>query len=181
MGVGEKPIVWVGHSKGGLFIKEIYCEAYEAYKKLNNNADTANIEQKNGNDRVKTSNSTNNDAVIAETIDNIVGNMFDNKELYKENDHMTLNDFKEQNSDCVINERKSFKKINEDIVNDMKSANGYINNVEMNISANMDEITNVNVILNDSENKCKIADANENEISSNDLEAVSSTIEGKLF
>ncbi|CAK1555983.1 unnamed protein product [Leptosia nina] len=31
LGVGQKPIIWVGHSKGGLFIKQIYCEAYEAY------------------------------------------------------------------------------------------------------------------------------------------------------
>lgn len=23
LGVGEKPIIWVGHSKGGLFIKQI--------------------------------------------------------------------------------------------------------------------------------------------------------------
>ncbi|XP_013174481.1 PREDICTED: uncharacterized protein LOC106122889 [Papilio xuthus] len=36
LGVGEKPIVWVGHSKGGLFIKQIYCEAYDAYLKINN-------------------------------------------------------------------------------------------------------------------------------------------------
>ncbi|XP_060809158.1 uncharacterized protein LOC106138972 [Amyelois transitella] len=34
LGVGERPIVWVGHSKGGLFIKQIYCEAYEAHLKL---------------------------------------------------------------------------------------------------------------------------------------------------
>ncbi|XP_059044812.1 uncharacterized protein LOC131840654 [Achroia grisella] len=33
LNVGEKPIIWVGHSKGGLFIKQIYCEAYEAYLK----------------------------------------------------------------------------------------------------------------------------------------------------
>ncbi|CAH2062491.1 unnamed protein product, partial [Iphiclides podalirius] len=33
LGVGDKPIVWVGHSKGGLFIKQLYCEAYEAYLK----------------------------------------------------------------------------------------------------------------------------------------------------
>lgn len=34
MEVGEKPIIWVGHSKGGLFIKQIYCDAYEAYLNL---------------------------------------------------------------------------------------------------------------------------------------------------
>ncbi|CAG9789880.1 unnamed protein product [Diatraea saccharalis] len=34
--VGDKPVIWVGHSKGGLFIKQIYCEAYEAYKKIHN-------------------------------------------------------------------------------------------------------------------------------------------------
>ncbi|XP_046975254.1 uncharacterized protein LOC124541430 [Vanessa cardui] len=36
LGVGERPIVWVGHSKGGLFIKQIYCEAYDAHLKLKN-------------------------------------------------------------------------------------------------------------------------------------------------
>lgn len=29
LGVGEKPIVWVGHSKGGLFIKQLMIEAWE--------------------------------------------------------------------------------------------------------------------------------------------------------
>ncbi|KAJ2946010.1 hypothetical protein O0L34_g4928 [Tuta absoluta] len=33
LGVGDRPVIWVGHSKGGLFIKQIYCEAYEAYLK----------------------------------------------------------------------------------------------------------------------------------------------------
>ncbi|XP_063371380.1 uncharacterized protein LOC134659628 [Cydia amplana] len=37
LGVGRRPIVWVGHSKGGLFIKQIYCEAYEAYIELHGN------------------------------------------------------------------------------------------------------------------------------------------------
>ncbi|XP_063390824.1 uncharacterized protein LOC134676381 [Cydia fagiglandana] len=37
LGVGQRPIVWVGHSKGGLFIKQIYCEAYEAYIELHGN------------------------------------------------------------------------------------------------------------------------------------------------
>lgn len=36
LGVGRRPIVWVGHSKGGLFIKQIYCDAYEAHLKLIN-------------------------------------------------------------------------------------------------------------------------------------------------
>lgn len=26
LGVGRRPVVWVGHSKGGLFIKQIYCD-----------------------------------------------------------------------------------------------------------------------------------------------------------
>ncbi|CAH0698371.1 unnamed protein product [Spodoptera exigua] len=34
LGVGGRPIVWVGHSKGGLFIKQIYCDAYEAHLKV---------------------------------------------------------------------------------------------------------------------------------------------------
>ncbi|XP_048003327.1 uncharacterized protein LOC125239727 isoform X2 [Leguminivora glycinivorella] len=49
LGVGRRPIVWVGHSKGGLFIKQIYCEAYEAYIKLNGNQneETNNINEQN--------------------------------------------------------------------------------------------------------------------------------------
>ncbi|CAH1641920.1 unnamed protein product [Spodoptera littoralis] len=34
LGVGRRPVVWVGHSKGGLFIKQIYCDAYEAHVKV---------------------------------------------------------------------------------------------------------------------------------------------------
>lgn len=36
LGVGQKPIIWVGHSKGGLFIKQIYAEAYEAHLRTQN-------------------------------------------------------------------------------------------------------------------------------------------------
>ncbi|CAK1587912.1 unnamed protein product [Parnassius mnemosyne] len=47
LGVGDKPIIWVGHSKGGLFIKQIYCEAHEAYLKINKNEnnDVSTIEK----------------------------------------------------------------------------------------------------------------------------------------
>ncbi|RZC32867.1 SERAC1, partial [Asbolus verrucosus] len=32
LGVGSKPIIWVGHSKGGLFIKQIILNAWERHK-----------------------------------------------------------------------------------------------------------------------------------------------------
>lgn len=34
LGVGDKPIIWVGHSKGGLFIKQIMleCKCYTFFK-----------------------------------------------------------------------------------------------------------------------------------------------------
>ncbi|XP_053623486.1 uncharacterized protein LOC128682636 isoform X2 [Plodia interpunctella] len=47
LGVGQRPIIWVGHSKGGLFVKQIYCEAYEAYLKMQNEAINDNTEANN--------------------------------------------------------------------------------------------------------------------------------------
>ncbi|CAG9574091.1 unnamed protein product [Danaus chrysippus] len=45
LGVGKRPIIWVGHSKGGLFIKHIYCEAYDAYTKQMKNGETESNKQ----------------------------------------------------------------------------------------------------------------------------------------
>ncbi|XP_026744903.1 uncharacterized protein LOC113506260 [Trichoplusia ni] len=64
LGVGERPVVWVGHSKGGLFIKQIYCEAYEAHLKLEKNKTEG---QNNINNNTDQSNRQYN---IANTIDN---------------------------------------------------------------------------------------------------------------
>ncbi|GBP55254.1 Protein SERAC1 [Eumeta japonica] len=44
MGVGRAPIVWVGHSKGGLFIKQIYTEAYDAHTRLSSGVDVNDLE-----------------------------------------------------------------------------------------------------------------------------------------
>ncbi|VVD03961.1 unnamed protein product [Leptidea sinapis] len=52
LGVGQRPIIWVGHSKGGLFIKQIYCEAYNAHLRLNEN-ENGNTDDKLGEDYSK--------------------------------------------------------------------------------------------------------------------------------
>ncbi|KAG6455831.1 hypothetical protein O3G_MSEX009428 [Manduca sexta] len=66
MGVGKKPIIWVGHSKGGLFIKQIYCDAYEAHLKLNQNKPLDN----NGNQDNNQMNDNNNVFKQIDIVDN---------------------------------------------------------------------------------------------------------------
>ncbi|KPJ16395.1 Protein SERAC1 [Papilio machaon] len=73
LGVGDKPIVWVGHSKGGLFIKQIYCEAYEAYLKINNT--------KADNDENKHPTENNIEDVLNGNIDKVI----ENNNIIKEN------------------------------------------------------------------------------------------------
>ncbi|XP_014356656.2 uncharacterized protein LOC106709369 [Papilio machaon] len=73
LGVGDKPIVWVGHSKGGLFIKQIYCEAYEAYLKINNT--------KANNEENKHSTENNIEDVLNGNIDKVI----ENNNIIKEN------------------------------------------------------------------------------------------------
>ncbi|XP_052755157.1 uncharacterized protein LOC113512262 isoform X2 [Galleria mellonella] len=74
LNVGGKPIIWVGHSKGGLFIKQIYCEAYEAYlragKEFNSNNHTE--DKVNGNE-------TENIDLTEYNKDNELNNIKDNK------------------------------------------------------------------------------------------------------
>ncbi|XP_075989424.1 uncharacterized protein LOC142985254 isoform X2 [Anticarsia gemmatalis] len=61
LGVGDRPIIWVGHSKGGLFIKQIYCEAYEAHIKLNkNDSQKINNIQKDQSNNIEISKLNNN-------------------------------------------------------------------------------------------------------------------------
>ncbi|KAL0852734.1 hypothetical protein ABMA27_012560 [Loxostege sticticalis] len=83
LGVGERPIIWVGHSKGGLFIKQIYCEAYEAYQKIQN-------------DKI-----SNTIKILNE----------DKNPTFRNEDESNANDI-ENNNDNIINERNE-KAMNE--------------------------------------------------------------------
>ncbi|XP_048485890.1 uncharacterized protein LOC105388217 [Plutella xylostella] len=68
LGVGRKPVVWVGHSKGGLFIKQIYCEAYEEYLKTK---EGRNVEQNNQERQTIECNECQNKTDSTDTIQNV--------------------------------------------------------------------------------------------------------------
>ncbi|XP_045506244.1 uncharacterized protein LOC123702510 isoform X2 [Colias croceus] len=86
LGVGEKPIIWVGHSKGGLFIKQIYCEAYDAYMKI-----TKENEINEDNDRTENEMNENlNNEMININCDN--DKCMKNERLVKNNDEMDFNE-----------------------------------------------------------------------------------------
>ncbi|XP_073963920.1 uncharacterized protein [Choristoneura fumiferana] len=117
LGVGERPIVWVGHSKGGLFIKQIYCEAYEAYKKLNglNNEMKQNCDEydkdneinheTDGSNRIidnidVDSNTINNSKTINENDGNKIDETVDRENRVEEN----RNNFVDYNNEAKFNE-----------------------------------------------------------------------------
>lgn len=92
LGVGDRPIIWVGHSKGGLFIKQMYCEAYEAHLK---------IQTANGKNEQNTT-ECYNDNIINHCIDNRTDNRIncdinDNETNY--NNASRDNEIYEQNKD----------------------------------------------------------------------------------
>ncbi|XP_072941288.1 uncharacterized protein [Epargyreus clarus] len=97
LGVGKRPIIWVGHSKGGLFIKQIYCEAYEAYQKLNKNPN--NNENNEKRDQYN-HNESNNDNRINHNIENVT----DNSTYLNNIDNININTDNEDNDiekECV--------------------------------------------------------------------------------
>ncbi|KAL4714773.1 hypothetical protein ACJJTC_002632, partial [Scirpophaga incertulas] len=71
LGVGDKPIIWVGHSKGGLFIKQIYCEAYEAnltQRNRKSNHGNENKTEKHTNQRETLDVANNNSLTISSDV-----------------------------------------------------------------------------------------------------------------
>lgn len=43
LGVGEQPIVWVGHSKGGLFVKQMLVHGKFLFKGCNSKAELSKL------------------------------------------------------------------------------------------------------------------------------------------
>ncbi|KAM3958682.1 LOW QUALITY PROTEIN: uncharacterized protein ACR2FA_007322 [Aphomia sociella] len=66
--VGRKPIIWVGHSKG-VFIKQIYCEAYEAYLKTQKDHKHEDSDTMKYDENVNNNDDYNNENVINDTND----------------------------------------------------------------------------------------------------------------
>ncbi|XP_050359477.1 uncharacterized protein LOC126779497 [Nymphalis io] len=111
LGVGERPIVWVGHSKGGLFIKQIYCEAYDAHLKTTKT------------DRIITKYLKNEQYTIESKNDNRINHCIDaDKQTDGEEDcdkiicdSATDNDFDNALNSDILNNNEVINSNNEDI------------------------------------------------------------------
>ncbi|XP_064075930.1 uncharacterized protein LOC113402613 [Vanessa tameamea] len=125
LGVGERPIVWVGHSKGGLFIKQIYCEAYDAHLKLTN-ADRI-IRKYIKNEQYTTEG--RNDNRINHCID------ADNTDEHEDCD---------KNCDNAKDDTDMDNALNSDILNNNEVNNSYKDNLELDSNAEDNEATEHN-------------------------------------
>ncbi|KAJ0169765.1 hypothetical protein K1T71_014371 [Dendrolimus kikuchii] len=147
MGVGEKPIIWVGHSKGGLFIKQMYCEAYEAYLNLNQ----AKYKKYTNNNENKSDNTDDKNKVNIIDItkssftkcDNNINENISNKDM---------------NATDICGENKIFKDDSNDTCNEavcdnernVKTENNNLSTLTLNGEINTKEDVNENC-LNDNE------------------------------
>ncbi|OWR47000.1 putative ribonuclease p/mrp subunit [Danaus plexippus plexippus] len=93
LGVGRRPIIWVGHSKGGLFIKHIYCEAYDAFTKQMRGGETESNKQN--------TNECNNDNRINHCIDKHTDNET-GRDLLDETNENDANEIKRNEVTCNL-------------------------------------------------------------------------------
>ncbi|CAH2101472.1 unnamed protein product [Euphydryas editha] len=120
LGVGERPIIWVGHSKGGLFIKQIYCEAHEARMKItepyrNTGDSTQNTSEcKNDNlinhsiDKQTHGHGNNCDTICDNITDDIMNNSNNNNALNSDNlnNNQIINNNSDSENQCELNENE---------------------------------------------------------------------------
>ncbi|XP_045781667.1 uncharacterized protein LOC123878506 isoform X2 [Maniola jurtina] len=109
LGVGERPIIWVGHSKGGLFIKKMYCEAYEAHLKLT----------KQNNTKGDTSEPANEQNTTESRNDNEINHCRDKQ---TDNIYVNVNTDENLNESNEINDR--INEVNESVNNQTDQADG---------------------------------------------------------
>ncbi|XP_034837809.1 putative leucine-rich repeat-containing protein DDB_G0290503 [Maniola hyperantus] len=129
LGVGERPIIWVGHSKGGLFIKKMYCEAYEANLKLTKQNQTKGDTSEPANEQNTTESRNDNEINHCrdQQTDNINGNTDENlNESNEFND--PINEINEPMNDDIDEWRD---KINENVHRDvnLNEINGKVNDI----------------------------------------------------
>ncbi|XP_049883180.1 uncharacterized protein LOC126378812 isoform X2 [Pectinophora gossypiella] len=89
LGVGRRPVVWVGHSKGGLFIKQIYCEAYEAF--LKTHPEHEQQMNKHTDQKDEDTNKYSDNILLASTNNNVQSrnNNYENENNNFQNGHLT--------------------------------------------------------------------------------------------
>ncbi|KAJ8703604.1 hypothetical protein PYW07_017528 [Mythimna separata] len=152
LGVGQRPIVWVGHSKGGLFIKQIYCDAYEAHLKLDKSVKKQqSILNNNSEDQSDREYIKNNNVNTSIDIDNRFTRSNDNDAIHKNREQRSedcdslLNNFikEHNNSTCATNGGTKLRSIDEmnEIRNNNNSGNSSFNedNQDLDTNFKMDE------------------------------------------
>ncbi|KAJ8705873.1 hypothetical protein PYW08_012919 [Mythimna loreyi] len=147
LGVGQRPIVWVGHSKGGLFIKQIYCDAYEAYLKLDkikmkqqsilNN----NTEDQTDREYIKRKVNISVDNRFNRHTDN-EANLMSEEQNGEKCDSLLNNFIKERNNNsCAVNGGTNLRSIDEmkEIRNNNNSGNGSFQDLDNNYDMGEDD------------------------------------------
>ncbi|XP_041968751.1 uncharacterized protein LOC121725735 [Aricia agestis] len=136
LGVGERPIIWVGHSKGGLFIKQMYCEGYAAYMKMKSSTMTPEEAENFKNEQ--TAKTTDADNMLNNNRDNSTGLIGDNVNSYCNNGNTD-----EENEfiiDCISNEVTNNGRMdNLNKNNYLYTSDNYNNNVNYRFFNNADE------------------------------------------
>uniref|UniRef100_A0A2A4JLI3 GPI inositol-deacylase n=1 Tax=Heliothis virescens TaxID=7102 RepID=A0A2A4JLI3_HELVI len=145
LGVGRRPVVWVGHSKGGLFIKQIYCDAYEEHLKMENIV--AKQQPTNNNSEEQTNRQYNKN--IVHNIDSMSSRCSDDetgtrrKEQTNSTCNTLLNNFiqEQNNAGCATNGETTLRSIDEmnDVRNNNNSGNSSFNEDEIDLDVNCNE------------------------------------------
>ncbi|XP_049704060.2 uncharacterized protein LOC126056156 [Helicoverpa armigera] len=149
LGVGRRPVVWVGHSKGGLFIKQIYCDAYEAHLKMENSVAKQHVTNNNLEEQTDRQYNKN----IVHNVDNITCRYSEDEEATRRKGQTNttrntlLNNFiQEQNNGCAANGETTLRSIDEmnDVRNNNNSGNSSFNEddeIDLDVNCNVEQGT----------------------------------------
>ncbi|XP_039762111.1 uncharacterized protein LOC120635225 isoform X2 [Pararge aegeria] len=167
LGVGERPIIWVGHSKGGLFIKKIYCEAYEAHLKLTKQSAAEEILREQTNEQNTTECRNDNEInhcrdKMTDTVDANIADVNSNENNYGENKMDVIDT---DNKPHKVNEQTNLSmNIYDDKIEKINKKAGS-NDANSNDSNNLSDFSQI--VDSDIENKEAIANSSSHDEVSN--------------